>query len=1653
MVIIKNNSRRKSIIVTLVRSVLPFALLLFGDKLKADDYYWIGGNGNWSDLTHWATTSGGLILHTTIPSSSDDIYFDANSGAGSIVLSINVNTVFARDLKFIAGCPSVSFSQNTYDFDLFGSLQLQPNVMLFLGEVTWNFSGVTSHSIRTNGVPMPRVRLKGSGNYSLLDSLKCHDFSLESGSFQSNGYKIVCNSFGARDIANSGTKNFTSSIIHILGWPGFGLDGGGNFQFNGTHIIMQGTHCRFVVNTNDSVRLQKVTVLGTSFNELHSSGLTRIRKLFVQGASQFVNLSKIDTLTYGPSTYIALNESANPLEINVFQSPSGLCDGGIHFQGRQPTMCGLKLSNSINLNNASFRNIQVTGGISLNAINGKDYGNNSGIIFINSISNTYYWVNGSGSWSDASHWSMSSGGSPSNCTPGANDNVVFDQNSGLGITNIDLPKMARVHHLTSITNFPINFNGPGYFIVGGSLRGNSYARFKGSLGIMHFSTSMSAQDSISLKTELEGSMYVLGRGNIQFGDSTRIQGEFRVLGGVSNLSNRYISIGHFSDQWAPYGYYSVDSAFINMQNAHIRVIGGYHIVNHNLFWNELGSVVSIYSDNHWGDLYTVNKDFWEIILHDTKKFNFHGHGFRARKLVINGSADFYQSSVLNIDTLEMGPESQLIFRNPGNVLIDTLITKTSCTAFASIISTTDTTLFTLKSGPIQTEYLSLQNIQKNSGNSTWTSLTSNDLGGNSNINFTQGTPRTLYWVGGSGDWADSTHWSLTSGGPGGECLPTPVDSVLFNSAGFSSQSDTVYIGSRSFSKDLVVTYTGELRFDFNNQGVLNPYGSVTFQRATYPISSSHNSTIEFSGGDSTYFKTNNALIHVNLVLRKGGSLTLMDSLKCTYGDRGLDIYNGGFYGNQNVFFVDHLFLVPDAPTDSAFVDLSGSEIEVIGDWECFIARGNLHYRGVNTKIFASSDRARVQIRDSVQIRHVMYTNTSNSPHTVLTSSNGGRINFLELNGNLNFNGPTLVDTLILEPDYAYLFDPSQIHLITDSLRARGDFCHYISIKSQIPSQQASLRTNSLVSGDFLEIRDMNYLGTNVFYTGLKSTNQGNNTNFLWANQPGYIYGFPDDTTHLFCQGTSGLDSLELRTDNFNDAVGFIWSTGDTASSLWVKQSGIYWVGADYVTCMVYDTIVVHLNYLVPIATAQTAVCKGSIVALSANGGNNVFRYIWSTGDTVSTTSVVVNHDTTLGVSIYRGGFLFCTDSISLYASSIDSLSVMAINPFCHGDSTGQINLQQVHGGFGSYQYSWSHSPTLQGSIASNLPNGCYIVTITDSLGCSLTDTICLTQPQPLSLTLNISNPVCKYDFGSVVANPAGGSGAYQINYVNFNPQSVSSGTYTIEVLDSNGCYIDTTFIIEPNHLFEYEVDIDTATCLQYNGSVTIVPINPNSPYQYIWGSRPLYNGSSLNNLAPNVSGYVVVVDTLSNCFDTLNYVIPFGGISNASFGVSQTQGMTPLIVQTSNDNPSSQYVNYWIVDGDTISNSIDTTFIFTQYGTYVIKHCLWDPQFECGHCHDVTIIADPNPALEVPNVFTPNGDGMNDFFIPAEIRDLDLIEIQVHSRNGPLIWQSSDYPFRWDGMTQNGTPCPDGVYFWTLRYREALSSNYIFLNGTVTLVR
>ena len=58
---------------------LLIVISIFTFNCNAADYYWVGNSGNWSDFAmHWATNSGGSQMHTSSPSISDNVFFDAN---------------------------------------------------------------------------------------------------------------------------------------------------------------------------------------------------------------------------------------------------------------------------------------------------------------------------------------------------------------------------------------------------------------------------------------------------------------------------------------------------------------------------------------------------------------------------------------------------------------------------------------------------------------------------------------------------------------------------------------------------------------------------------------------------------------------------------------------------------------------------------------------------------------------------------------------------------------------------------------------------------------------------------------------------------------------------------------------------------------------------------------------------------------------------------------------------------------------------------------------------------------------------------------------------------------------------------------------------------------------------------------------------------------------------------------------------------------------------------------------------------------------------------------------------------------------------------------------------------------------------------------
>ncbi|GGA87194.1 T9SS type B sorting domain-containing protein [Puia dinghuensis] len=90
--------------------------------------------------------------------------------------------------------------------------------------------------------------------------------------------------------------------------------------------------------------------------------------------------------------------------------------------------------------------------------------------------------------------------------------------------------------------------------------------------------------------------------------------------------------------------------------------------------------------------------------------------------------------------------------------------------------------------------------------------------------------------------------------------------------------------------------------------------------------------------------------------------------------------------------------------------------------------------------------------------------------------------------------------------------------------------------------------------------------------------------------------------------------------------------------------------------------------------------------------------------------------------------------------------------------------------------------------------------------------------------------------------------------------------------------------------------------------------------------------------------------------------------------------------------------------------------------------------------------------IAVPNAFTPNGDGLNDFLYPLNAYKADNLTFKVFNRFGLMVFESHVWTQKWDG-TVNGHPEPAGTYVWMLEYTDRDTGKHIFQKGTAMLIR
>ena len=464
----------------------------FGDNsgwtinlLAAQNLYWIGDGGNWSDGNHWSLTSGGSPSGCS-PTPMDNVFFDANSFSSSMQTTlINIPTAFCNDMTWTNVTNSPSFTGTIANtLKIYGSLA-------FASGMTVNLSCPVSFEATTTGKTITSAGQSFSytasfngvgGGWTLLDGFtSMNTIYLNNGTFTSNNFPVSCNSFysttsTARTL-NMGSSVFTITSISSV-WQVFGPlmvvnagtstinatcdQSGWNVDFNGggfTYYDLNFTGPDLgpsgYGDIGDNNTFHNVSF--ASAGKVYSSNVFNTATFYSDGT--IMNSNTYNNLIFSPGYTYAIS-SGMTQTVNNSLSATGNCGALIAIKsntsGTQTSIS--KSTGVINVSYVTLKDINATGGATFIASNAIDFGDNTGWAINVLASQNLYWIANGGNWSDGNHWSLTSGGAPSGCSPSPVDNVFFDANSfssGSQSTIIDVPT-AYCNNMTwtNVTNNP-----------------------------------------------------------------------------------------------------------------------------------------------------------------------------------------------------------------------------------------------------------------------------------------------------------------------------------------------------------------------------------------------------------------------------------------------------------------------------------------------------------------------------------------------------------------------------------------------------------------------------------------------------------------------------------------------------------------------------------------------------------------------------------------------------------------------------------------------------------------------------------------------------------------------------------------------------------------------------------------------------------------------------------------------------------------------------------------------------------------------------------------------------------------------------------------------------------------------------------------------
>lgn len=288
-----------------------------------------------------------------------------------------------------------------------------------------------------------------------------------------------------------------------------------------------------------------------------------------------------------------------------------------------------------------------------------------------------------------------------------------------------------------------------------------------------------------------------------------------------------------------------------------------------------------------------------------------------------------------------------------------------------------------------------------------------------------------------------------------------------------------------------------------------------------------------------------------------------------------------------------------------------------------------------------------------------------------------------------------------------------------------------------------------------------------------------------------------------------------------------------------------------------------------------------------------------------------------------------------------------------------------------------------------------------------------------------------------------------------------NGTYTITLITLPGtpCADTATQVITYNnttHLLGASFNLnDSVFCLPAIIKATNTSTNPKKPRWYLNGmmvSDSLNFTDTLN--AEGIYKLTLITSDSAACAkaDTFSRNIMVGERVAIAFELARDScSLEARFVNKSAASPNTTFTWYF-GDGDS-SNLRNPTHTYKQSNTYTVT-LVSNAGKICADTMIKAFFIDGDSAMEVkiPNVFTPNDDGLNDCYKIAGLTKCDDIVFKVYNRWGQLQFETTNYQNCWNGRNMLNEEVTPGVYFYLLKIKKNLG-NSIDQHGTITLIR